>query len=93
MKKIVMLAALLSQFCGVVPVLGQQQRCQYRKEDTAFVNGITILRPTGQPINGVVCVYHENRRLAIEAPYRDGKEEGIMRTYRENGTLAGVYKL
>ena len=50
-----------------------------------WLNEKTLLRSTGQPINGVVCLYNGNVRIV--APYKDGKIEGIARQYYESGKL------
>ena len=34
---------------------------------------------------GVAVSYHPNGKVAIEAPYKDGKLDGVFRSYYENG--------
>ena len=36
---------------------------------------------------GVALSYHPNGKLAVEAPYRNGKLDGVFRSFDENGKL------
>ena len=36
---------------------------------------------------GVALSYHPNGKLAVEAPYKDGKLDGVFRSFDENGKL------
>ena len=46
----------------------------------------TVLKGTDVR-EGVSLSYHRNGKLAIEVPYRNGKIDGVFRSYDENGTL------
>jgi len=84
MKKSIMLVALCLCFANVVYAQG---RYQYKDADTNVVHGITVLRSTGEPVNGVVYAYHDTGNLRSEVIFKDGKAEGIARFYDENGKL------
>ena len=42
----------------------------------------------GNPITGKVNLYYENGNLKEEAPFKNGKQEGLAKFYYENGDLA-----
>ena len=46
----------------------------------------TVLKGTDVR-EGVSLTYHPNGKLAIEVPYRNGKIDGVLRSYDENGML------
>ena len=46
----------------------------------------TVLKGTDVR-EGVSLSYHRNGKLAIEVPYRNGKIDGVMRSYDEEGKL------
>ena len=35
----------------------------------------------------LICVYHKNGNLRLEAPYKDDKTDGLVSAYRENGKI------
>jgi len=66
-----------------------QNGCQYKitdPDEMYEVNGITILRTTEQPINGVACIFIVGR-LMSEIPYKNGVIDGISKGYSVNGEL------
>ena len=67
----------------------KNRKCQYKDDEADKVDEIVILRSTGQPVNGVVCIYHDNGNVAIEVPCKDGKQDGIVKSYYESGKLKG----
>ena len=60
---------------------------RYKDTDVDEVNGITVLRSTGQLVNGVVYSYHGNGNVSVEVPYKGGIKEGIARYYYKSGGL------
>ena len=46
----------------------------------------TVLKGTDVR-EGVSLTYHPNGKLAVEAPYKNGKLNGVFRSYDENGNL------
>ena len=48
-----------------------------------------VLKSNKQPVNGVVCSYHNNGNIKSEVTYKDGKREGLLRTYYKSGKLFG----
>ena len=47
--------------------------------------GLIYERDSETPFTGVMVKNHENRQKAIEATYKDGKQEGLATTWYENG--------
>ena len=42
----------------------------------------------GSPVReGIAYSYHPNGKLAIEAPYKNGKLDGVFKSYYDNGKL------
>ena len=61
-------------------------RCQYDRKDTAPLNERVVLKSIKSPIDGIACFYHNNGNV-YEVSFKDGKEEGIARTYYISGKL------
>ena len=55
-------------------------------DDGRIARVYTVLKGTDVR-EGVALSYHPNGKLAIEAPYRNGKLDGVFRAFNENGTL------
>jgi len=72
-----------------VPIL-PAGRCQYKYDDVVGANGKMVLLSTKQPVNGVVCIIID-AAIVSEAPYKNGKMEGIQKFYNLNGTLESEF--
>ena len=68
----------------VAPVALDTVRTTY--EDGRVSRIYTVLKGTDVR-EGVSLSYHRNGKLAIEVPYRNGKIDGVMRSYDEDGKL------
>ena len=55
-------------------------------DDGRVARMYTVLRGTDVR-EGMALSYHPNGKLAIEAPYKNGKLDGVFRAFNENGTL------
>jgi len=55
-------------------------------EDGSVARIYTVLKGTDVR-EGVALSYHPNGKLAVEAPYKNGKLDGVFRSYDENGNL------
>ena len=55
----------------------------YTSKDVSLKNGILYDTKIDTPVNGIVNDYYESGALKHEAPYKDGKENGLAacRTY------------
>jgi len=57
MKKIINYTILCLYFASAA---NAQERCQYKADEIDEINGIEVLKSSGQPINGVVCLHNDN---------------------------------
>lgn len=55
--------------------------------DNGRVSRIYTVKKGTDVREGVSLSYHANGKLAIEVPYRNGKIDGVLRSYDENGNL------
>jgi len=80
-KKLMIFAVLCLCFANFVNAQGRRQY-----KDVDIVNGKTVVRSTGQLVNGAVCFYGSNGNIMFETLYKDGEEEGV-RYYYKSGKL------
>ena len=58
----------------------------YTMENTKLIKGIRY-DMQNRPLNGIVSVYYKTGELLLEMPYVNGKQNGIARGYRPDGSL------
>ena len=67
-----------------VPVALDTVRTTY---DDGSVSRVYTVKKGTDVREGMALSYHPNGKLAVEAPYKNGKLEGVLRAFNENGTL------
>lgn len=78
-KFIIILFMLMS-----APVIAQD-RCDFNMEETDFSEESDLLTIDGNPVNGNICVYHDNGNISMLLPVKEGAREGIVTLYNKNG--------
>ena len=74
--------AAACQFSANANEQADKAGCRYNgPEETEWFNGEFVLKSTKQPVNGIVCAYHDNGNVS------DSKIEGTVRRYYESGKL------
>ena len=74
----ILLSSLLS-----ISVYAQET---YTMENTKLIKGIRY-DMQNRPLNGIVNVYYKTGELLLEMPYVNGKQNGVARGYRPDGSL------
>jgi len=89
MKRLVFILVILCLcFSGVVSA---KNDCKYKQGDLELIDGNAVEKSTGEPANGLLCTYGEDDNLEREYPYKNGKLEGIGKSYHKNGKLGAEY--
>lgn len=71
--------------------VAESEKSAYDTVTTFFENGsvartYSVIRGT-QVREGLSVTYHPNGKVAIEAPYKNGKLDGVFRSFFENGKV------
>ena len=78
MRKLIVLI-LCFCFAGIANAQGT---CKYKKGDLEGKDdGRYVEVSTGQPANGILCLYDESGKLGIEMPYKNGVVDGVLKSY------------
>ena len=80
--KTVVVAAVISLFLSSCAITGQPRSLENAKKC-----GELTCDSAGQPITGKRVVKYPDGNLSFEANFKDGKREGLAKTYYINGNL------
>lgn len=77
---------VLLVLCLTSSVIGQNR---YHVDETneSELPEIVVLKATNKPVTGEVYYERENGQLKWENNYKDGKRDGLYRSWHENGQL------
>lgn len=61
---------------------------EIRQRETFIKDGVSYVKRTSKPVNGIVVKYYKlNRLLALKIHYKDGKKDGLEEIFYRNGHL------
>lgn len=61
---------------------------EVRQRETFIKDGVSYVKRTSKPVNGIVVKYYTfNRLLALRIHYKNGKKDGLEEIFYRNGHL------